>query len=149
MNLELEIFRKYLKEKYTIGRFSADEKPLCDTVEDKVRDLQDYNHDGDYDDHGEGKIYGKTAIPAGRYRVLYTMSPKLGRMLPLIVGVYGFSGIRIHGGKNANWSEGCPCVGENKKPGELVNYKHWETVICQMIEKAINEGRKVFITIKQ
>lgn len=149
MCLELKIVRRYLKKEYTIGRFFVDDKSLCDTIEDPVRDLNDYNLDGDFEDSGEGKIYGKTAIPAGRYRVKFTYSPKLKRKLPLISQVPGFSGIRIHGLKNAEWSEGCPGVGENKKLGELVNYKYWETRICQIVEKAIKQGREIFITIKQ
>lgn len=147
--LELEIFRKYLANTYTIGRFSVDQKYLTDTCEDKVRELHDINHDGDFDEEGEGKIYGKTAIPCGRYRVVVTFSPKLRRRLPLIMNVQGFTGIRIHGGKNADWSEGCPLVGENKVKGGLINYKYWETVIIQLIDKAIEEGKQVYITIKQ
>lgn len=147
--LELEILRKYYKPTYTIGKFSVDSKCLCDSIEDPIRDLNDYNHDGDYDDEGEGKIYGKTAIPCGRYRVLFTYSMKLKRSLPILQNVPGYSGIRIHGGKNADWSEGCPCVGENKLPGELINYKYWEKVISDMVRNAINSGKYVWITIKE
>ena len=149
MCLELKILRRYFKKGYTIGRFFVNDRSLCDTIEDPIRELNDYNHDGDFDDPGEGKIYGRTAIPAGRYKVKFTYSPKLKRKLPLLSQVPGFSGIRIHGLKNAKWSEGCPGVGENKKPGELVNYKYWETIICQLVEKTIKEGREIFITIKQ
>ena len=77
MNLELYIYRKHKLPNYTIGKFSADGKYLCDTCEDTVRELKDLNNDGDFDDPGEGKIYGRTAIPAGRYPVIVTDSPKL------------------------------------------------------------------------
>jgi len=147
--LELGIFRKYKAKDYTIGKFSVDQDPICDTCEDTVRDLQDINHDGDFDDPDEGKIYGKTAIPCGRYPVIISESPKLGRRLPLIIGVLGFMGIRIHGGKNADWSEGCPLVGENKIKGGLVNYKYWETYIVNLIDEATLKGKKTFITIKE
>jgi hypothetical protein len=147
--LELEIFRKYKLSTYTIGRFTVDGGYKCDTIEDPIRDLNDYNHDNDFDDSGEGKIYGKTAIPCGRYRVLFTYSMKLKRSLPILQNVPGFTGIRIHGGKNADWSEGCPLVGENKIKGGLVNYKYWETVISNLIRDAINRGEQVWITIKQ
>lgn len=147
--LKLGIFRKYFAVTYTIGKFSADGKPLCDTCEDPVRALKDINNDGDFTDEGEGKIYGKTAIPAGRYQVIVSESPKLGRRLPLIIGVPGYTGIRIHGGKNANWSEGCPLVGENKIKGGLINYQYWEDYIIKLIDKATIEGKKTFITIKQ
>jgi len=147
--MNLKLIRKYLKEEYTIGKLYADDKFLCDTCEDKVRDLVDYNHDGDFTDEGEGKIYGRTAIPAGTYRVIVTDSPKLKRRLPILLNVPGFTGIRIHGGKNAGWSEGCILVGENKIKGGLINYKYWETTITNLIEGAIFNQEKVMLTIKQ
>lgn len=59
------------------------------------------------------KIPGVTAIPAGRYRIYVTMSPRFHRPLPLIVDVHGFTGIRIHRGKAAEHSEGCVIVGRS------------------------------------
>ena len=146
--LELEILRKYFQPTYTVGKFFADNVILCDTIEDPVRNLVDLNNDMDFDDPGEGKIYGKTAIAYGRYRVVVTYSPKLKRRLPLLIGTIGFTGIRIHGGKNADWSEGCPLVGENKIKGGLINYKYWEDYIIKLIDKATAEGKKTYITIK-
>lgn len=134
--MELKIIRKYLKDDYTIGKLYVDGVYTCDTLEDKVRELHDFNNDGDFYDEGEGKIYGRTAIPHGTYRVVVTESPKLKRELPILLNVHGFTGIRIHGGKNANWSEGCILVGENKLKGELVNYKYWEKVITELIKEA-------------
>lgn len=42
------------------------------------------------------KIFGKTAIPTGTYKVQLTYSPRFKRVLPLLIGVKGFEGIRIH-----------------------------------------------------
>lgn len=145
--LELAIYRRFKGPEYTIGRFTADGIYFCDTLEDKVRELVDLNNDGDFNDPGEGKVYGETAIPPGKYKVFVSESPKLGRRLPMIWGVYGFSGIRIHWGKNAKWSEGCPLLGENRIKGGLVNGKHYEDLLVAMIDKATEEGKKTFITI--
>ena len=147
--LELEIYRRFKGPEYTIGRFTIDGKYFCDTLEDKVRELHDYNHDGDFDDPGEGKVYGETAIPCSRYRVIVSESPKLGRRLPLIVGVLGFIGRRMHWGKNAKWSEGCPLLGENKIKGGLINGQFYETRLVQIIDEAVAAGKEVWITIKQ
>jgi hypothetical protein len=147
--MELTLIRKHFGEKYTIGRLSIDQAYLCDTLEDVVRDLHDINHDGDFDDEGEGKIYGKTAIPAGRYKVIVNMSRKLKRRLPLLLNVSGFTGIRIHGGKNETWSEGCILVGENKIKGQLINYGYWETRMVQIIDEAIKRKEEVWITIEE
>lgn len=146
--MELEVIRKYFKPTYTIGKFIVDMVKLCDTLEDPVRDLQDINHDGDFDDPGEGKIYGETAIPYGRYKVIVTYSPKLKRRLPLLLNVPGYSGIRIHELISAKGTEGCIGVGENTAPGKLSNGKYYEICVIALIDKAIQEGEAVWITIK-
>jgi len=147
--MELFVVRKFFKETYTIGRFYCENMFLCSSLEDVVRELKDLNNDKDFDDTGEGKIYGQTAIPYGRYEVIVTYSEKLKRRLPLLLDVPGFTGIRLHGGKNARWSEGCILVGENKAKGELLNFGYWELFILNMIDNAIEKGEKVFITIKK
>jgi hypothetical protein len=146
--MELVLTRKHFTEKYTIGNLYTDQKLLCNTIEDRVRDLHDINHDGDFDEAGEGKIYGKTAIPEGRYKVINSFSNRLKRRLPILLAVPGFTGIRIHGGKNETWSEGCILVGQNEIKGGLINYGYWETTILNMIQVASDKKEKVFITIK-
>ena len=147
--MELFVIRKYFKEKYTIGRFYQEDKILCNTLEDKIRDLQDLNHDGDFTDPGEGKVYGETAIPCGRYKVVVTHSSKLKRRLPLLLNVPGFTGIRIHAGRNHKWTEGCILVGDNEKKGELVNGPYYETVIVNMIDEVSAKSEDTYITIKE
>jgi hypothetical protein len=147
--MELILIRKHFGEKYTIGRLFLNQVHLCDTLEDKVRDLHDINHDGDFDDEGEGKIYGKTAIPCGRYKIIVNESRKLKRRLPLLLNVPGFEGIRIHGGRNETHTEGCILVGENLIKGQLVNYGYWDRRITELIDDAIQKGEKIFITLKE
>jgi hypothetical protein len=147
--MELTLIRKYFKEKYTLGKLYYEQEFLCDTMEDVVRDLHDINHDGDFDEEAEGKIYGKTAIPCGRYKVIVTDSFKLKRRLPILLKVPGFTGIRIHGGKNETWTKGCILVGENKEKGSLVNYPYWEATIRNMIDEKIRSGEKCYISIKE
>ena len=147
--MNLYLIRKYFLDTYTIGSFRHDDLILSDTLEDRVRNLEDYNHDGDFDDVGEGKIYGQTAIPCGTYGVIVSYSPKLKRRLPLLIAVPGFTGIRIHAGENAGHTEGCILVGENKVKGGLVNGRYHEAVITNLIEGAIHNGEKVYLTIKE
>lgn len=148
--MELTLIRKHFNEEYTIGKLYADGKYLCDTLEDKVRELEDINHDGDFMDSGEGKIYGKTAIPCGRYRVTLIYSIKRKRQVPLINSVPGFVGILMHSGNDSEDTEGCVLVGENKQKGKVLNSRYHETVITNLIREAINKrNEKVYITLKQ
>lgn len=93
MNATLK--RIYNCPDYCIGKWYDQEGAwLFDTIEDTVRKGP--------------KVYGRTAIPAGVYRVTWSLSPKFsqkpfynGKMLALINGVPGFSGVRIHTGNYA------------------------------------------------
>src|SRR5512133_1213857 len=109
--MRIVVHRSWRLPTYTIGRLLIDQSVFCDTLEDAVRDLVDKNHDGDYNDEGEGKIYGGTAIPAGTYKITLEHSPHFGRKLPYLHDVPGFSGILIHAGNSAADTKGCILVG--------------------------------------
>ena len=147
--MELSVIRKYFIERYTIGKLMIDGEMFCSTLEDKVRDLKDINHDGDFDDPGEGKIYGETAIPCGRYQVIVTYSPKFQKRLPELFHVPGFTNIRIHSGIDHTHTEGCILVGDNKQRGRLVNGGYYQTKLVEMIDEASEQGEKTFIKIEQ
>ena len=57
------------------------------------------------------KVKGRTAIPIGVYVVERTHSPKYGRVMPQVLGVKGFEGIRIHSGNTADDTMGCVLPG--------------------------------------
>lgn len=126
--MKLTLKRIALKDSYTIGRLYIDGTYFCDTCEDRVRDN---NKDGDLNDIGEGKVYSKTAIPYGTYKVtMNVQSPKFSRRatyawckgyLPRLLNVPHFEGILIHAGNTAEHSAGCILVGENKVVGQVIN----------------------------
>ncbi len=147
--MELGVYRKYFKSTYTIGRFSIDGVTICNTLEDPVRELNDINHDEDFNDLGEGKIYGETAIPCGRYKVEIVWWKKHQRYIPVLKDVPGFTGILIHSVATAKDTEGCIGVGENKEKGRLINGPYWSTYITQKIQEAINNKEEIWITIKE
>lgn len=142
--MKLKLKRLYPKSTYTIGKLYINDKYFCDTIEDKVRDL---NKDGDLNDLGETKVYGKTAIPYGTYEVEVTYSPKFKRKLPLIKNVPHFEGIRIHRGNYATDSSGCIITGENKIKGGVINSTPYEIKITSLITEAQNKGEKITIEI--
>lgn len=106
MNLLLK--RTKSTDTYTLGELSIDGQFFCYTVEDKDRDI---NKDGDLDDSGETKIYGETAIPKGIYKVILSISNRFKKLMPEVLNVKGFAGIRIHAGNTALDSHGCIIVG--------------------------------------
>ena len=118
--MRLELKRIAKREDYTIGRLYVDGEYLCDTLEDKVRDLT-----------RETKVYGKTAIPEGTYEVtLRVQSPRFSQKkqydfckgyLPRLLGVPSFEGVLIHGGNTAADTEGCILVGKNTVRGMVTD----------------------------
>lgn len=145
--VDFTLKRIAFKPTYTIGRLSESGAYFCDTLEDPVRDLKDLNGDGDFDDAGEGKIYGKTAIPEGTYEIVMTFSPKFNKIMPLLVNVPGYSGIRMHSGRKPEHTEGCILTGKNKIVGELVDSPLWTSMLYETLQKYIDSGYHVYITI--
>lgn len=140
--MKLELKRRFLGESYTIGSLSIDGKKFCDTLEDKVRDL---NKNGVFDGD-EKKVYAETAIPYGTYNVAVDYSPKFKRELPRLQNVKHFEGILIHRGNTAEDSAGCILVGENKVKGKVVNSTPYEKELVRILKEA--QDRKEPITIK-
>jgi len=126
--MKLKLIRKYKCLNYTIGHLYINDKYFCDTLEDTVRQL----------DLIEDKIQHKTAIPEGVYKVVVTMSPRFKRLLPLLLNVPFFTGIRIHRGNNKNDTSGCILVGENKVKGGLVNSKYYEEKLVELMKDKEN-----------
>lgn len=153
--MELTINRIAPKETYTIGKLYVDGKYFCDTVEDKVRDL---NKDGDLLDAGECKISSKTAIPYGRYEItMKVKSPKFsqraaynwcGGYLPRLLNVKHFDGILIHAGNSADDSAGCIIVGKNKVVGRVLESMDTLKKLYDVLIAASNRGEKIWISIK-
>lgn len=66
------------------------------------------------------KVHGMTAIPAGKYQVIVSMSERFKRETPLLLNVPGFSGIRIHGGNTAEDTMGCILIARNLVNGYTI-----------------------------
>lgn len=142
--MKLQLKRRFFNADYTIGTLSVNEVPFCDTLEDVTRDK---NHDGDLNDPGEGKVYGKTSVPFGTYDVALTMSPKFKRELPRLLNVPHFDGILIHRGNTPADTLGCILVGENKVVGKVLFSTPYEIKLVEMCKAAIKAGEKITIEI--
>ena len=142
--MKLKLKRRFFAEEYTIGTLSIDGVRFCDTLENKNRD---HNKDGDLNDPGEGKVYAKTAIPFGTYKVIVDRSPKFKRDLPRLLDVPHFEGILIHRGNTAKDTAGCILVGENKVKGQVINSTQYENELVKRLKSAIKKGEEVEIEI--
>lgn len=155
-DLELTIERRWFKHTYCIGRLSVEGIELCDTLEDKDRELTK--------EMGSAKVYlkkvyGSTAIPTGRYEVKLSVSPKFktrswaaryGGLVPEVLDVPGFSGIRLHPGSNCSETYGCPLVGENRVVGGLVHSQQaFFDLMDYYLMPAHQAGQKIYLTIKK
>lgn len=116
--MELTLKRIAKKDTYTIGKLYVDGEYFCDTLEDKDRGL---TSDMSLEDIKKVKVYGQTAIPLGRYRVTMNMSSRFKKVMPLLLYVPGFDGIRIHSGNTAADTQGCILLGQNKVVGKVIN----------------------------
>lgn len=118
MTIRIIVKRIAKKDTYTIGKMYINGEYFCDTLEDKDRGLSD-NQSLAY--ITLKKIWGETAIPIGTYKVILNYSNKFKKIMPLLLGVKGYEGIRIHNGQNESHTQGCILVGENKIKGQLIN----------------------------
>lgn len=153
--MEITLIRKYKLNDYTIGDLYIDGTWFCNTCEDKDRNL--YQGMG-LDWIKKEKVYGCTAIPYGRYKVtLKVQSPKFkgkkqyekcDAYIPRLENVPGFEGILIHIGNYAKDSYGCILLGENKVKGAVVNSTIWFWKFYDIVKKADDEGKDIYITIQ-
>ena len=129
--MRIELVRIAFNSTYTIGKLYVDGKYFSDVLEDVDRGLDSSMTESEI---LEKKVKGQTAIPTGHYAINITYSPKYKRMMPLLLDVKGFSGIRIHSGNTAKDTEGCLIVGKNKKVGMVLESRDTYQRLFKMME---------------
>ncbi len=137
--MELILTRIAKRKTYTIGYLEIDGQPFCDTLEPTWRDIG-WGRPG-------RKVAGRTAIPEGRYPVVVTFSPRFEKWLPLLIHVPQFDGIRIHAGNTAEDTEGCILLGQNLKPGMVLNSRIWTYRLVKAITEARERDEAIWITV--
>ena len=111
--MEITLKRVTFSPKFTIGRLEIGTTTIW-TLEDPVRKGP--------------KVYGQTAIPAGRYDVIWNVSNRFKRVMPLLLNVPGFEGIRIHTGNTVDHTEGCILLGQGADRVKGVIFKSRDAV---------------------
>jgi len=143
------LVRRWRGTNSTVSTVSVDGKAHQFILEDRDRGLK---ASMDLADIIRQKVYGKTAIPAGRYQVVITHSARFKRLLPLLIGVPGYEGIRIHPGNRHVNTDGCLLPGKvyfQENDDFVVGSSRTASEDLQLkIASAIQRGEKVWIEIK-
>jgi hypothetical protein len=128
--------RKEYGDNYTISELSVNGVYECFILEDTVRP--------------KGvKIFGNTAVPAGTYNVVINFSNHFQKLLPELLNVPLFEGIRIHPGNTDVDTEGCLLVGTTWGGGDFIGnsvvaFNH----LFPQLQAAIAAGESVTIEIQ-
>ena len=97
--MKITIKRLHKTNTSTIGELLIDGIFECYTLEDVEREV---------------KVKSETAIPKGTYKVIINQSNRFKRLLPLLLDVPNFEGVRIHSGNSNHDTEGCILVGQTR-----------------------------------
>jgi len=97
--MKITVKRLHKTDTSTIGELYIDGIFECFTLEDVER---------------KEKIKSETAIPKGTYKVIINQSNRFKRLLPLLLDVPNFEGVRIHSGNTNHDTEGCILVGQTR-----------------------------------
>ena len=124
----ITVKRLYRTENSTIGELLIDGIFECFTLEDKERPV---------------KIKGETAIPKGTYRVIINESNRFKRLLPLLIDVPNFEGVRIHSGNSNHDTEGCILVGQTRNK----NYIGQSRKAFDKLFKKMQVAKNITLTI--
>ena len=139
--MEIKLIRESFGDTFTEGKLLIDDVFECYTVEDTDRKMEE---------DLTRKVNGKTAIPKGEYEVVLSMSNRFQKILPEVLNVPGFAGIRIHSGNSSIDTEGCIILGSvNDKLDDdwIGGSKIALTQFMAKLETAKENNEKVYIEI--
>lgn len=126
--MKIEVKRLHKTQNSTIGELTIDGKFECYTLEDTERDV---------------KIKGETAIPKGTYKVIINQSNRFKKLLPLLINVPNFEGVRIHPGNSNHDTEGCILVGMNRSNDYITKSRK----AFDSLFKKMKDAKNITITI--
>lgn len=93
------------------------------------------------------KVYGRTAIDAGTYKVVPHNSARFKMVLPMLVIVPGYSYVLIHWGNTSEDTEGCLITGTTKLKDFVTSSKAAFNKIYPLIVAAWNKKESITLTI--
>jgi len=127
--MKLLLKRIHRTNNSTIGELFIDGKFECYTLEDIERDV---------------KVKSETAIDKGTYKVILSMSNRFKKVMPLLLNVPKFEGIRIHSGNTNHDTEGCILVGTSRSKDFIGNSRK----AFDSLMKKLKDEKEITITIE-
>jgi len=136
--MEIILIRQIFTESSTIGSIYINNDFICFSLEDPDRHLEKKTN--------KSKIYGNSAVPRGKYELIINYSNKFKKLLPLLLNVPYFKGIRIHPGNTPADTFGCILCGTQFAKDKVLKSRLAYIKLFSIISKAHNK-EKIFITI--
>lgn len=132
------LLRSTFADEFTLGTLFYGDWFLGYTCEDKDRHLE----------AGGAKVPKRTAIPRGYYRMTVSMSSRFKRLMPELLDVPQFSGIRIHGGNTHEDTEGCPLLGAEKTMTGVRDCKEVNARLIKLIQGIEAQGNEAWVVVR-
>jgi hypothetical protein len=135
--MKIDVTRFSHTDTTTLGRLAIEGQFECYTLEDMVRPP------------GLRKVWGRTAIPPGRYEVALTYSTRFHEHMPELLDVPNYKGIRIHSGNTAADTAGCLLTGTAIAPNRERIFNSWRAyhTLLLKLEAALDRGEDIWLTI--
>lgn len=150
--MELKLDRIFRAKTFTIGELYVNDEYITDTLEDPVRPLPKVcpNTPKGINCNCKEKVYGETAIPEGTYEIKLTYSNRFKKVMPELLNVPHFLGIRVHSGNSSADVSGCILTGtwDGFTEDWISNSRVAYNKLFAMLKEASNKGEKITITIK-
>jgi hypothetical protein len=143
--MEIKIKRELFNSNSTIGSMLINGEFFGYTLEDKDRGLKDTMTLLEIKTR---KVFGQTAIPYGRYEVILNYSNRFKKIMPLLLNVKGFEGVRIHGGNTDKNTLGCPLLGLKKNANGIYDCATINNKLIELIKAEAQKGNsKIYVEI--
>lgn len=137
--MELLLCREACGLHSTPGKLYIDGVYFCETLEDLDRKLE----------AGGEKVYGQSAIPRGSYTVVLDYSQRFKTIMPHVMDVPGFTGIRIHSGNVAADTDGCVLVGVARGGKDrILNSRAAFAKLMVLLEDAFMRGEDIVLRVE-
>lgn len=122
--MKLRLQRTKEIDNTVFGELFVNDKFFCYTLEDKIRDI---------------KIKHETCISPGVYKIILSYSQRFKTILPLLLDVPNFIGIRIHAGNTIKDTSGCILVGSAIKGTTLLHSKTTTQKLISVLTTALKK----------